>query len=121
LKTSDGLFLCEQASLTVAIVVGSKSAYEVTKKSAALLEEFMVPHSDVGGLDSLLATVQMPAGIPVGTTAIGKAGAKNAALQAVSVLALSDTRLRDNLKTCRLTKQAEVEAADTEIRELSRV
>ncbi|MEE4602285.1 MAG: AIR carboxylase family protein [Desulfobacteraceae bacterium] len=72
-------------------------------------------------MDSLLSTVQMPAGIPVVTTAIGKAGAKNAARLAVSVLALSDNSLREDLKAYRLTMPAEVKAADTEARELSRV
>src|SRR6266542_915890 len=49
------------------------------------------------GIDSLLSIVQMPAGIPVGTLAIGKAGAINAALLAASVLALSDAALRQRL------------------------
>jgi 5-(carboxyamino)imidazole ribonucleotide mutase len=73
--------------------------------------------SDLGGLDSLLSMVQMPAGIPVGTTAIGKAGAKNAALLAVAILAISDPQLRDQLKDFRKKMQAEVEAADAEVRE----
>lgn len=46
------------------------------------------------GLDALLSTAQMPAGIPVGTLAIGKAGAKNAALLAVAIMSLSDEQLR---------------------------
>lgn len=49
------------------------------------------------GMDALLATVQMPGGIPVATMAIGKAGAKNAALFAVRMLALSDKRLAKKL------------------------
>src|SRR3954471_18534500 len=49
------------------------------------------------GLDSLLSMVQMPGGIPVGTLAIGKAGAKNAALLAAAILALSDDKIRQNL------------------------
>ena len=49
------------------------------------------------GLDSLLSIVQMPAGIPVATLAIGEAGAKNAALAAVSILALRDPKLREEL------------------------
>lgn len=53
--------------------------------------------SALGGMDSLLSTVQMPAGIPVGTLAIGKAGATNAALLAVAVLALSDDTLEERL------------------------
>jgi 5-(carboxyamino)imidazole ribonucleotide mutase len=53
------------------------------------------------GLDALLSTVQMPAGIPVGTLAIGKAGAKNAALLAVAILALSDPQLAKRLTAFR--------------------
>lgn len=53
------------------------------------------------GLDSLLSTVQMPRGIPVGTLAIGKAGAVNAALLAVSILSLSRSELVDKLKALR--------------------
>jgi phosphoribosylaminoimidazole carboxylase PurE protein len=49
------------------------------------------------GLDALLSTVQMPPGVPVATVAIGKAGAKNAAVLAVQILALSDTALRNKL------------------------
>jgi phosphoribosylaminoimidazole carboxylase PurE protein len=53
--------------------------------------------SDLQGLDALLATVQMPAGIPVGTLAIGKAGAANAAWLAASIVALSDSDLAGRL------------------------
>lgn len=53
------------------------------------------------GLDSLLSTVQMPGGIPVGTLAIGKAGATNAALLAVEILALSRPELKEKLKQFR--------------------
>jgi 5-(carboxyamino)imidazole ribonucleotide mutase len=53
------------------------------------------------GMDSLLSIVQMPGGIPVGTLAIGKAGAKNAALLAISILALSDDALRSKLEQYR--------------------
>jgi 5-(carboxyamino)imidazole ribonucleotide mutase len=52
----------------------------------------------LNGLDALLATVQMPGGVPVGTLAIGKAGAKNAALFAVRILALGDAGLREELR-----------------------
>ncbi|HTU27031.1 MAG TPA: 5-(carboxyamino)imidazole ribonucleotide mutase [Pirellulales bacterium] len=55
----------------------------------------------LSGLDSLLSIVQMPAGVPVATVAIGKAGATNAALLAVSVLALSDLNLAEALQTFR--------------------
>ena len=51
----------------------------------------------LGGMDSLLSIVQMPTGIPVATTAIGNAGAKNAALLAIEILGTSDARLQDKL------------------------
>ena len=53
--------------------------------------------SDLKGLDALLATVQMPGGVPVGTLAIGKAGARNAALLACRILALGDDALAGRL------------------------
>src|SRR5207302_5424143 len=58
------------------------------------------------GLDSLLSMAQMPGGIPVGTLAIGSAGAKNAALLAASIIALSDEKIRQNLQAFR-KKQTE--------------
>jgi 5-(carboxyamino)imidazole ribonucleotide mutase len=60
------------------------------------------------GLDSLLATVQMPGGIPVGTLAIGKPGATNAALLAVAILALSDDALREKLEAYRAEQTRKV-------------
>src|SRR6476620_6659801 len=53
--------------------------------------------SALNGLDSLLSTAQMPGGIPVGTLAIGKAGAKNAALLAASIIGLNDEKVREKL------------------------
>lgn len=52
----------------------------------------------LNGLDSLLSIVQMPGGVPVGTLAIGQAGAKNAGLLAVRILAIRDSQLADKLK-----------------------
>ena len=65
-----------------------------------------MPSRHLQGLDSLLSTVQMPKGIPVATFAIGEAGAANAALFAVAMLALSDEKLAAKLKDFR-KKQAE--------------
>jgi phosphoribosylamine--glycine ligase len=53
--------------------------------------------SSVNGLDSLLSTVQMPAGVPVAAMAIGKAGAKNAAIFAAQIIGRKDTRVADRL------------------------
>jgi 5-(carboxyamino)imidazole ribonucleotide mutase len=73
--------------------------------------------SDLGGLDSLLSTVQMPGGIPVATTAIGNAGAKNAGLLAVAMLALSDQSLVVKLEEYRETIRLDVEEADCDLQE----
>ena len=62
--------------------------------------------SALNGLDSLLSTAQMPGGIPVGTLAIGEAGAKNAALLAAAILATTDEKIRTSLQAFR-KKQTE--------------
>ena len=64
------------------------------------------------GQDSLLSIVQMPAGIPVGTLAIGKAGATNAALLAVAILANTDAQLLEQLDTFRANQTSTVLAAE---------
>jgi len=61
------------------------------------------------GLDALLSTVQMPAGVPVATLAIGKAGAVNAALLAASILALGDTALRERLLDYRRAQTSRIQ------------
>jgi 5-(carboxyamino)imidazole ribonucleotide mutase len=66
------------------------------------------------GVDSLLSIVQMPGGIPVGTLAIGAAGAKNAALLAASILALHDEAVRAALEAFREKQTAEVLASTLE-------
>lgn len=57
-----------------------------------------IPSSSLQGMDSLLATVQMPAGIPVATLAIGKAGATNAGILAAQILALADEKLAEKMQ-----------------------
>jgi len=70
--------------------------------SKTLLPVLGVPMgTQLGGLDSLLSTVQMPAGIPVGTLAIGRAGAVNAALLAAAILARSDAEIGVRLRRFR--------------------
>lgn len=66
------------------------------------------------GVDSLLSIVQMPAGIPVMTLAIGEAGAKNAALGAISILALTNSELRDRLIEFRRRQTEDVLRAELE-------
>src|SRR5881409_1247393 len=67
--------------------------------------------SKLQGLDSLLSTAQMPGGIPVGTLAIGEAGAKNAALLAAAILATSDDTIRQRLEAFRRKQSEAVLAA----------
>ena len=84
--------------------------------SQTLLPVFGVPleGSALKGLDALLATVQMPAGIPVGTLAIGKAGAVNAALLAAAVLAVSRPEVKEKLRAFREEQAAKVLAEKLE-------
>jgi 5-(carboxyamino)imidazole ribonucleotide mutase len=70
--------------------------------------------SALKGLDALLATVQMPSGIPVGTLAIGKAGAVNAALLAAAILAGSRPELKEKLRAFREEQAAKVLAEKLE-------
>jgi 5-(carboxyamino)imidazole ribonucleotide mutase len=70
--------------------------------------------SAINGVDSLLSTVQMPGGIPVGTLAIGKAGAKNAALLAAAIIALGDPGLKAKLAKFREEQAASVLSATLE-------
>ncbi len=69
----------------------------------------------LNGLDALLATVQMPGGIPVATVGIGSGGATNAGLLAASILALKDVDTAKALQTFRAKQQAKVIAADSEL------
>ena len=74
-----------------------------------------MPCEPFNGLDALLATVQMPPGIPVATVTAGKPGAKNAALYAISILALNDKELADKLKAFRVAQTKKVMKADAEL------
>ena len=73
--------------------------------------------SPLGGMDALLATVQMPPGYPVGTLAIDKAGARNSAWLAAQILALSDKGLEEKIKAAREGFAAGVEKAAKELEE----
>ena len=94
------------------IIAGAGGAAHLPGMTAAMtpLPVFGVPVESkaLSGQDSLLSIVQMPAGIPVGTLAIGKAGAINAALLAVAVLALHDNALATRLDAWRTKQSAAV-------------
>jgi 5-(carboxyamino)imidazole ribonucleotide mutase len=100
------------------IIAGAGGAAHLPGMTASMthLPVFGIPVESkaLSGMDSLLSIVQMPGGIPVGTLAIGKAGAINAALLAASVLALSDSALSDRLQAwrARQTEAVALEPAD---------
>ncbi len=94
------------------VIAGAGGAAHLPGMTAAFttLPVFGVPAPSkaLSGQDSLLSIVQMPAGVPVGTLAIGEAGAVNAALLASAVLALSDEPLAARLEAWRAARTAEV-------------
>ena len=100
------------------IIAGAGGAAHLPGMTASLtpLPVFGVPVESkaLSGHDSLLSIVQMPAGIPVGTLAIGKAGAANAALLAAAVLALNDDKLAQRLDAWRASQTAKVAAEPTD-------
>jgi len=94
------------------IIAGAGGAAHLPGMTASMtpLPVFGVPveSAALSGLDSLLSIVQMPGGVPVGTTAIGKPGAINAALLAAAVLALGDPALAEALDAWRARQTADV-------------
>jgi 5-(carboxyamino)imidazole ribonucleotide mutase len=96
----------------LAIIAGAGSAAHLPGMSASmtLLPVFGVPIESkaLSGMDSLLSIVQMPPGIPVGTLAIGRPGAINAALLATAVIALGDDTVKEALRAWRQNQSAAV-------------
>jgi 5-(carboxyamino)imidazole ribonucleotide mutase len=94
------------------LIAGAGGAAHLAGVMAAktLLPVLGVPvvATPLNGLDSLLSMVQMPKGVPVGTLAIGKPGAANAALLAAEILALTDAALYERLSAWRVTRAQEV-------------
>lgn len=100
------------------IIAGAGGAAHLPGMVASLtpLPVFGVPVESkaLSGQDSLLSIVQMPGGIPVGTLAIGKAGAKNAGLMAAAVIALSDDQIAKNLDEWRAANSASIAEKPTD-------
>jgi 5-(carboxyamino)imidazole ribonucleotide mutase len=94
------------------IIAGAGGAAHLAGVTAAytVLPVLGVPMESpsLKGMDSLLSTVQMPGGIPVGTLAIGKGGAKNAALLAIAILANKRPELRDKIRSFRAEQKKKV-------------
>jgi 5-(carboxyamino)imidazole ribonucleotide mutase len=112
-RTPDRLYeFCQNAKKngTKIIIAGAGGAAHLPGMAAAItdLPVLGVPIKSkaLDGIDSLLSIAQMPAGIPVATLAIGEAGAKNAALMAIAILALNDNNLAQKLQDFR-QKQTE--------------
>ena len=94
------------------IIAGAGGAAHLPGMTASMTElpvlGVPVESKALSGMDSLLSIAQMPGGVPVGTLAIGKSGAKNAALLAASILALSDSKIAAALKDWRAAQTASV-------------
>jgi 5-(carboxyamino)imidazole ribonucleotide mutase len=110
-ETADYVGNAESRGLQVIVAAAGGAAHLAGVCAAhTLLPVLGVPmeSASLKGMDSLLSTVQMPAGIPVGTLAIGPAGARNAALLAVAILANQRPELRDKLRDFRAKQRAKV-------------
>jgi 5-(carboxyamino)imidazole ribonucleotide mutase len=107
----------EERGLEVLIAgAGSAAALPGVVAAKTVLPVLGVPvaSTTLGGVDALLSIVQMPKGVPVGTLAIGKGGAANAALLAVSILAAKRPDLREKLRAWRKKRADEVLKSDEE-------
>jgi 5-(carboxyamino)imidazole ribonucleotide mutase len=108
----------EERGLEVLIAgAGSAAALPGVVAAKTVLPVLGVPvaSTTLGGVDALLSIVQMPKGVPVGTLAIGKGGAANAALLAVSILAAKRPELREKLRAWRKKRADEVLKSDQEV------
>jgi 5-(carboxyamino)imidazole ribonucleotide mutase len=114
-RTPDWLFryaeAAEERGLKVIIAAAGGAAHLPGMLAAKTLVPVLgvpIPATALNGLDALLSIVQMPKGVPVGTLAIGKPGAANAALLAAQILAIEDTALRARLRAWREMRGDEV-------------
>jgi phosphoribosylaminoimidazole carboxylase PurE protein len=110
----------EKKGVALFIAVAGKAAHlagVVASHTTRPVIGVPVGGSELGGLDALLSTSQMPKGIPVACMGIGKSGASNAALLAIQILALADPALDEELKTYRSQMAENVEAASKKIQD----
>lgn len=111
-RTMDYVNLAEEKGAQVFICAAGMAAHLAGAVAANTTKPVIgvpIGGSSLGGVDALYSTVQMPAGMPVATLAIGKAGAKNAAYLALQILSLDDENLQKKLKKDRQDKSKEVE------------
>lgn len=110
----------ETAGVEVFIAVAGKAAHLAGVVAAHTVRPVIgvpVESEALAGLDALLATVQMPKGVPVATVALGKHGGTNAALLAIEILALKDEALRGKLVAHRAKMADKVEAASAKLKD----
>lgn len=120
-RTPDWMFRyaekAEERGIEVIVAAAGGAAHlpgMIAAKTALPVLGVPMPATALNGVDALLSIVQMPKGIPVGTLAIGKPGAANAALLAASIVARSHADVRERLRVWRAARTAEV-LGDTEI------
>ncbi len=118
-RTPDWLFQyaeeSESRGLQVVIAAAGGAAHlpgMIAAKTLVPVLGVPVPSTLLNGVDSLLSIVQMPKGVPVGTLAIGRPGAANAALLAAQILATHDEALRERLREWRVARRDEVLAQE---------
>jgi 5-(carboxyamino)imidazole ribonucleotide mutase len=116
-RTPDRMFTyaesAEERGLLVIIAGAGGAAHlpgMVASKTLVPVLGVPVPATLLNGLDSLLSIVQMPKGVPVGTLAIGKPGAANAAILAAEIIGVSRPEVRERLRAWRRSRREEVEA-----------
>jgi len=114
-RTPDWMFefaeSAEDRGLEVIIAAAGGAAHlpgMVASKTVLPVLGVPIPATQLNGLDALLSIVQMPKGVPVGTLAIGKPGAANAALLAASIVSLTRPEIRERLKVWRAGRTQEV-------------
>jgi len=114
-RTPDWMFefasSAEQRGVQVIIAAAGGAAHlpgMVASKSVLPVLGVPIPATALQGVDALMSIVQMPKGIPVGTLAIGKPGAANAALLAIAILGTSQPELREKLRQWRAARRDEV-------------
>jgi 5-(carboxyamino)imidazole ribonucleotide mutase len=117
--TKDYIKDAEQRGCAVFIAAAGMAAHLAGAVSAATVRPVIgVPmNASLDGLDALLSTVQMPAGIPVATVAIGKAGAKNAAYLAAQILSVADASLAGRLRDERAANAEAIREKDAALQE----
>ena len=117
-RTKTYLKEAEEKGAQVFIAAAGMAAHLAGAVAAATTKPVIgVPlaSGELRGQDALLSTVMMPAGMPVGTVAIGKAGATNAAYMAIQIMALCDDELRIKLQEDRVSKAKKVELDSSEV------